>query len=177
MTTEPENPISGVKRAIRDEVWRLEESVMWSAQSQFEQAKRWRFVNLALGIPAAVLAALSGAAALSETTSPLVVGISALLAAGASTTATTLNAAQKTNQCSAAANAYLEVQTAARQLRLIDMHSLGGEDLRARLQEITSRRDEINKTAEVVSKFAYKRAAKNISSGGQSYEADGSGDS
>lgn len=146
---------------------------MWSAQSQFEQAKRWRFINLALGVPAAVLATVSGAAALSKTTNSIVVGICALLAAGASATATTLNAAQKTNQCSAAANAYLEVQTAARQLRLIDLHMLGEGDLRTRLQDLSSRRDEINKTAEVVSKFAYKRAGKNINSGGQKYEADG----
>jgi hypothetical protein len=42
----------GQKRAIAVESRRLEESAMYGAQMQFEQAKRWRGVNLWLGLPA-----------------------------------------------------------------------------------------------------------------------------
>lgn len=46
--------------AIEDELRRLEESAMYSGQIQFEETKIWRRVNLTLGIPASVLAAVAG---------------------------------------------------------------------------------------------------------------------
>jgi uncharacterized protein (DUF1800 family) len=86
---------------------------------------------------------------------------------------TTLNAAHRMNQAAAAANAYLEIQTAARQARLIDMRGWDIEEARSALAELTARRDEQNKTAEVPSRKAYRRAQKNIAKGGQTYEVDG----
>src|SRR3954462_6221857 len=106
------------RQAIEDELRRLEESAMYSAQIQFEQAKRWRGVNLMLGIPASALAAVSGATALASTTGRVAAGIIALVAAGFGGILTTVNASHRTTQASAAANAYLEIQTAARQARL-----------------------------------------------------------
>ena len=47
-------------RPVATELDRLHESVLWSAQGQFEQMKLWRSLNLLLGVPAAVLAAISG---------------------------------------------------------------------------------------------------------------------
>lgn len=44
---------------IAAEADRLHESVLWSAQIQFEQMKLWRSLNLILGVPAAVLAAVA----------------------------------------------------------------------------------------------------------------------
>src|SRR4051794_15654576 len=109
------------RAAIVDELRRLEESAMYSAQIQFEQAKRWRRVNLSLGVPASALAALSGATALASTTGRVAAGIIALVAAGFGGILPTVNAAHRTTQASAAANAYLEIQTAARQARLVDL--------------------------------------------------------
>ncbi|MGY1838440.1 MULTISPECIES: SLATT domain-containing protein [unclassified Modestobacter] len=160
------------RSAIEDELRRLEESAMYSAQIQFEQAKRWRGVNLALGVPASALAALSGATALASTTGRVAAGIIALVAAGFGGILTTVNAAHRTTQASAAANAYLEVQTAARQARLVDLPHLTIEEARAVLAELTSRRDEQNKTAEPPSRRAYRRGSKNIQRGAQSYAVD-----
>lgn len=145
---------------------------MYSAQIQFEQAKQWRGVNLALGLPASALAAVAGATALADTAGRLVAGVLALVSAGFGAVLTTINASHRMNQASSAANAYLEIQTAARQARLTDLPYQTVEEGRAALAEITARRNEQNKTAEVPNRRAYRRGAKNIEDGGQSYTVD-----
>jgi hypothetical protein len=165
------------RKAIEDELKRLEESAMYSSQIQFEQAKQWRGVNLTLGLPASVLAAVAGATALAGTAGRIAAGIIALVSAAFGAILTTVNASHRMNQASAAANAYLEIQTAARQARLIDMPDQSIEDGRAALGELTARRDEQNKTAEPPGRRAYRKARKNIEGGGQSYAVDEGGES
>jgi len=160
------------RKAIEDELRRLEESSMYSGQIQFEAAKQWRSINLTLGIPASVLAAVSGATALAATTGRIVAGILALVSAAFGAILTTVNAAHRMNQSAAAANAYLEIQTAARQTRLIDLSYMNIDDVRAILGELTARRDEQNKKVEPPSRRAYQKARNNISSGGQTYAVD-----
>lgn len=160
------------RNQLDTELQRLEESAMYSAQIQFESAKQWRSVNLVLGLPASVLAALAGATALASTTGRIVAGVLALAAAGFGAILTTVNASHRTNQASAAANAYLEIQGAARQARTIDLPYQQVDEARAVLAEITARRDEQNRTAEVPSRRAYRKAKKNIEAGGQSYAVD-----
>jgi hypothetical protein len=160
------------RAAIRDELSRLEESAKWSAQGQFEQAKQWRAINLLLGIPASVLAAISGATALATTAGRLAAGLLALAAAAFGAVLTTTNASHRSNQASSSANAYLEIQTAARQLRLIDLPNLSIDQARTALTMLTSRRDEQNRTAEAVNRFAYHKARKNLARGGQDYSVD-----
>lgn len=163
---------AGRREAIRDELSRIEESATYSAQGQFEQAKQWRTVNLLLGLPASGLAAVSGATALASTAGRLLAGLLALAAAAFGAILTTVNASHRTSQASAAANAYLEIQTAARQARLVDLDHMAVEDGRTALAELTARRDEQNKTAESPNRFAYRRAQKNLRAGGQSYAID-----
>jgi hypothetical protein len=170
---EPDGPSEARRRkAIEDELKRLEESAMYSAQMQFELTKQWRGVNLSLGLPAAVLAAVSGATALVSTTGRIPAGILALASAGFGAILTTVNASHRMNQAAAAANAYLEIQTAARQAREVDLPDWPLDDARNALAELTARRDEQNKTAEPPNKRAYKRAQANLDSGGQTYAVD-----
>lgn len=171
--TEPDDASEAKRRkAIEDELQRLEESAKYSAQAQFELTKQWRGINLTLGLPASVLAAVSGATALISTTGRIPAGILALAAAGFGAILTTINAAQRMNQAAAAANAYLEIQTAARQARQVDLPYLSIDEARQALAEITARRDEQNKTAEPPNKRAFKRAKANIKNGGQTYSVD-----
>jgi hypothetical protein len=95
----------------------------------------------------------------------------ALLAAGFGAILTTVNAAHRMNQATAAANAYLEIQTAARQAREIDLPVITIDDAKTVLAELTARRDEQNKTAELTGR-AYRKTQKNIENGGESYHVD-----
>ncbi|WP_123451900.1 SLATT domain-containing protein [Streptomyces sp. PanSC19] len=163
------------RRSIEKELRRLEESAMYSAQIQFEQTKQWRGVNLALGVPATLLAAISGTAALVNTSGRIAAGICALASAAFGAILTTVNASHRMNQAAAAANAYLEIQTAARQAREIDLPHCSIEEARSNLAELTARRDEQNKTAEVPNKRSYRKAQRNIEGGGQTYAVDENG--
>jgi hypothetical protein len=141
---------------------------MWSAQGQFEQAKHWQSMNLWLGSLSAVSAAISGALVLARSGWDLVGGGLALLAAGGGAILTTVNASQRATKASSAANAYLEIQTSAKRAYRVDAPWIELDDARQLLQGLAERMDEQNKAAEPISRRAYKRAGKNIRSGGQS---------
>lgn len=64
------------------ELLRLDESAAYIGQSQFQQAKFWRGINLVVGIPAAMLAAVSGAAGLSSVANRVIAAYLAFAAAG-----------------------------------------------------------------------------------------------
>ena len=172
--TQPVTPSQDPRRrAIEDELHRLEERAMWSAQGQLEQAKSWRALNLGLGAPSAVAAAVSGALVLSSDALNVLGGVLALVAAAGGAILTTVNASYRATQASAAGNAYLEIQTAARQGREVDLPWQVDLDVpRQILGELSARMDEQNKTADPISKRAYRRAQKNIASGGQTYSVD-----
>jgi hypothetical protein len=119
-----------------------------------------------------VLAAVSGATALAATAGRVAAGVLALASAAFGGVLTTLNASHRINQAASAANAYLEIQTAARQAREIDLPGSDLDEARSALAELAARRDEQNKTAEVPNRRAYRKAKKNIDAGGQTYEAD-----
>lgn len=166
--------------AIGQEALRIHESAQYSSQSQFEQAKIWRTINMCLGAPAAVLAALGGSAILSAREGELVGiptsvigGILALGAAALSAILTTINASRRQTQSQSAGNAFLQLQTASRQFVSIDIQKQNYEDARDALTSLTTSRDELNKTADVPGRTAFKRARRNIKhSGGQDYAVD-----
>ncbi len=153
---------------IVDELNRVYEGCMWSAQGQFEQMKLWRSLNLAFGIPAAVLAGIAGGTGLAGF-DPQIPGFIALLAAGFGSALTTLNPSRRVTQSQSSANAYLELQTAARQLLLVKLANLPKKEAIDELESLTERYDDINKTADPPSTYAYWRAKRNIDIGGQTY--------
>ncbi|ADT99182.1 hypothetical protein Mspyr1_25480 [Mycolicibacterium gilvum Spyr1] len=159
-------------KALAEEVHRIHESVAWSAQTQFEQLKLWRGMNMILGVPAAILAAISGGTGLAQHHAATVPAVLALISAGFGAALTTLNPSRRASQAQAAANAYLELQTAARQLLLVDLNNLSGDGPRDKLAELTVRRDEVNRTADPPGRYAHWRARRNVRKGGQAYEVD-----
>lgn len=153
-------PVSETFKPLADEVHRIHESVTWSAQTQFEQLKLWRGMNMLLGVPAAVLAAISGGTGLAQQHAATVPAVLALISAGFGAALTTLNPSRRASQAQSAASAYLEIQTAARQLLLVDLQNLNSEDAREKLGELTVRRDEVNRTADPPGRYAHWRAPK-----------------
>ncbi|MEK9520475.1 SLATT domain-containing protein [Streptomyces sp. NPDC087908] len=160
------------RRSLDAEFRRLEESAMWSAQCQFEEGKRWRATHWLLGLPATLLAAIAGTTALVESTGATAAGILALLSAGLGAVLTTVNAPQRATQAITAANAYLAIQTAARQHREIDLPDWTPVEAREALAALTARRDEQNATADPPSRRAYRKARANMGAGGQTYAVD-----
>src|SRR5579875_2856596 len=123
-------------QGITDELRRIEEAATYSSQTQFSSAKFWRGLNLALGVPAAALAAVAGTTVLADASNAKTGAIIALISAALTAVMTTLNAAQRAEQSRASANAYLTLQTDARVLRTIDLPALGADEARQRLEEL-----------------------------------------
>ncbi|MGA8723718.1 MAG: SLATT domain-containing protein, partial [Acidimicrobiales bacterium] len=157
---------------VAEEVSRLHEDVLWSAQGQFEQMKFWRAMNVLLGVPAAVLAALSGGTGLAATKLTATPAVLALVAAGFAAALTTLNPSRRVSLAQAAANAYLDLQTDARQLLVIDLKGLSENSARESLGKLTSRRSEVNRTADPPGVYAYWRASSNIKRDRQTHQVD-----
>lgn len=154
---------------LADEINRIHESCLWSAQSQFEQMKLWRSLNLVFGVPAAALAAIAGGTGLAGNKSQ-VPGVLALISAGFGAALTTLNPSRRVTQSQASANAYLELQTESRQLLIVKLKTLSLHNAVVELETLTKRRDDTNKTADPPSTYAYWRAKRNITkNGGQTY--------
>lgn len=173
MSLLPKN-LSPELQTVADEADRIHQSALYSAQGQFEQAKLWRLLNLILGVPAAALAAVSGGTGLAGR-GGAVPGILALIAAGFGATLTTVNASRRMTQAQASANAFLQLQTAARQFLTIDLAGMSRDEAREALRNLTNSRDELNKTADPPSRYAYWLSKRNIKKGGQDYEADKEG--
>lgn len=157
---------------VAKELLRIEENARNSQQNQFEQSKIWRGANLSLGIPAAVLAAFSGTAMLVSDEWRIPAGIISLLSAALATTSTTLSAERRSDRATTAGNAYLDIQTEARQLLHIDLIHLSYDDARDKLRNLSSRYGEINRGAEPVLNRARNRASKNLARGGQTHAVD-----
>jgi len=159
-------------QSISDELSRIEEAAMHSAQTQFSSAKFWRSLNLALGIPAATLAAVAGTTVLASAVSARTGAAIALVAAALTAIMTTINAAQRAEQSRVSANAYLDLQGDVRVLRTIDLPDLARDEARKQLGELIERRNTINGTAPVPAFLAYLLGRRNITKGRQTYEVD-----
>lgn len=167
--------LNGELTEIGRELLRIEENARYSQQNQFEQSKIWRGTNLSLGIPAAILAAISGTAMLVTDEWRVLAGIVSLFSAALATTSATLSAERRSDRAATAANAYRDIQTEARQLLFIDLVHLSYDDARDKLRNLSDRYGEISRGAEPVLSRAYKRAKANLERGGQTHAAD-SGD-
>jgi hypothetical protein len=157
---------------ISAELSRIEETATYSAQTQLEQAKIWRSIYLWLGVPAAVLAAVTGGSLLADLVSAEVAGASILVSASLGAVLTSLNAAERGQQCEVVGNEYVALQSAARVARDVDLPVQPFDEARVTLGELMDRRDEINRSAPTPSRWAWKRAKRNVESGGQTFAVD-----
>jgi hypothetical protein len=157
---------------VGEELSRIEEAAMYSAQTQFSSAKFWRGLNLCLGVPAATLAAVAGTSVLADALSAQAGAAIALLAGALTAVMTTLNAAQRAEQSRVAANTYLALQGDARVLRTVDLATLDGVEARDRLNALIERRNAVNDAAPVPSLVAYRLGRRNVAKGRQRYVVD-----
>ncbi|AND17813.1 SLATT domain-containing protein [Rathayibacter tritici] len=161
------------RKGLVREFSEVEDRAKWSAQGQFEQAKGWQKFNLWLGSLSAASAAVSGALVLAPSGLDIIGGVLALFAAAGGAVMTVVNASQRATGATTAANAYLEIQNAARRARLVDAPWADLEKSRAVLEGLTERIDEQNRSAEPISRRAYRKAGRNIKAGGQTTDLEG----
>lgn len=160
------------REEITAEAHRVQESAMYSAQTQFEYSKTWRSVDRWVGGTAAALAAVAAAGGLSEILSPAGAGLIALLSAIMGTIAATLGAPKAKDRAHSTANALLALQQDARILINVDLPAMELDEAREHLKTLVARQQELNATAEIPSGKAWKKAQRNVAGGSQRYAID-----
>lgn len=161
------------REAIRAEVSRIHESAVHSAQGQFEAAKRWRMLHWGLG---ALTAGLSTAAAVITFASDaqVVSGVLAILAAIAAAVLTCTRPDRLAEKAQGSGNGYTTLRNDARRVRDIAVSSEPLPVLRETLNDLAARASDLNHAADVIPRWAYLLAKRNIETdGGQRFEADG----
>lgn len=160
------------RAGIAAEAARIQESATYSAQGQFEASKSWRTWNWLLGGFTAISSGIAGVLTFAADNLQILSGILALVAAVTAAIHATLKPDKGAERAQKSANEYLQLQAAARRFLTIDVPVELTQTLRSGLEDLSTRADVINQSSDAIPRFAYKRAAKNIGEGGQSYEVD-----
>jgi len=145
------------KRALRRELSLIQIQTNNIASMQFAQARIWHVVNLLLGLPAAGAAAAAGGLALSGNSHTSIVGVLALASATVGSFQTILGAQRRQANAERAGNSYLEVRNGARRLAELDLDASTYEQARRKLNELSMRQEEVNRSADPPSNIAIRR--------------------
>jgi len=157
---------------IRHEAQRIYESALYSSETQFEYAKRWRRVDRWLGGTAALVAAVAGVGGLSDVFTAKGAGLAAIAAAGMGGVAATMGASRTKEKAAHAAMAMRALQQDVRIFINIDLDQLELGAARKRLQELVDRLQQLSAETEIPSFGAWKRARKSVEQGAQDYATD-----
>ena len=163
-----------IKEKIRKEAERIVEDSLYSAKGHFEAASKWRKMHLWLGLPAAVLAALSGVSALTQFDyHNILAAFLAILVTALTSVITFLNPNEKASSHQDAGNKYNSLRNKVRIFHEIDCRGKSSaEELTERLKEFANLRDELNQNSPQIPREAYEKARKGIKEGEADYEID-----
>lgn len=155
---------------MKMEASRVEEDALHSAKGHFNAEERWQLVNLCMGIGTAVVAATSGVTAIAD--KPLVSGLLAFLAALIAGANTALSPEKRSADHGQSGRKYKALSNRARIFREIRTMQLDANEARAAFAEITGQRDDLIESSRGIPRWAYERAAKDISQGRSTYLID-----
>ncbi len=162
------------KNRIQKEAKRIEEDSLYSAKGHFVTASFWRRFHIWIGVPTAILAAISGASALSDFSNhTLIAGILAIIVTALTAVATFLNPNGRASSHLEAGNKYNSLRNRARIFREIgiDRKKPKNEPYQ-QLMDLNNKRDELNKKSPQPPKWAFIIARRGIEEGEANYEVD-----
>lgn len=166
-----QNPDPSTLTAVRMEADRIEEDTLYSAKGQWETAREFEWLHLALGIPATVAAAVASASAVSECKA--LTTVLAVLAAILAGLLTFLDPKTRANKHRQAGNAYKALSNDVRIFRTVSCCDVGAlAQLTKALEEFNRRRNSLNSKSPQPSRWAFTRARKGIERGEATYRAD-----
>jgi hypothetical protein len=162
------------KEKILKEAKRIEEDALYSAKGHFYAAQFWTNFHLWIGIPTAIIAAISGASALSQFDNHNVVaGVLAIMVTAFAAVTTFLNPNEKATLHHNAGNQYNGLRNKARIFCEIDFDvSTDDKDILRELKILNQERDELNQKSPQIPKWSFLRARKGIEEGEASYRVD-----
>ena len=157
--------------SIQAEASRIEEDSLYSAKGHWEAAKPWENRHLWIGVPTTVCAAAAGVSALSN--HPIVTGVLAVIVAVGSGLSTFLNPNERHRRHCDAGNAYKALNNHARIFRTTEcVPAADLATLRAKLQELDQRRNDLNQGSPIIPRPAFEAARRGIEAGEARHQVD-----
>jgi hypothetical protein len=148
---------------IAGEARRIESDALYTAQANFYAAVALGRLRVALGLPAAVFAALAGTAVIASWSNALA-GVFALLATITATADLFIGSERRSVEHHAQGVEYRNLQHEARRLRLLAPYSQPIDARREKLQELVRRQVDLNRQNRA-SNWAFARGRRSIDSG------------
>ncbi|MFF5297240.1 hypothetical protein [Paractinoplanes globisporus] len=145
---------------LRAEIKELAETANLVASAELKSARRWGRIHLILGLPTAVVAAVSGATALASTAGRVPAGVLALCAAAMSAASGFLGSEAKGTAAEQRAAALSTLATDARILSAFDLEGEPSPGLRRSLVDLADRLEAIRANDLEAAKVLKARARK-----------------
>jgi hypothetical protein len=163
--------VSELTNALKQEAQNIEEDSIHSAKSHFNASSTWSGRHYWIGIPATVLGAAGGAAAIKSC--PGIAGVLALLATILTGLLTFLKPAERASTHKTAGDQYLALRNDARIFHQVEL--LSQLDMMANtdhLKALSQRRNELNQGSPDIPKSAFAAAKKGIDAGETQYKTE-----
>ncbi|KTC84549.1 MULTISPECIES: SLATT domain-containing protein [Legionella] len=159
---------------LEKEALRIEEDSEHSAKGHYNTADRWKRYHLAIGLPAAILAAIASGTAFNNM--PETAGVLAILATALTTVLTFLKPSEHAENHKAIAGQYLALRNQTRLFREIELIEVGyNDETKNRLIELAKHRDDLNLSSPSPNRKDYELARSDIEAGFSQYKADKEG--
>jgi len=156
---------------LADEASRVEEDTEHSFKGHYNAAARWARYHLWIGLPAALVAAVAGAAAFKG--HPEWAGALALVSTALTTVLTFLKPSERAEIHKAVAGQYQALRNQARVFREIGLlDGMTAEEAKTRLFALAEARDELNQRAPAIARGDYDLAKQDIDGGRARYRTD-----
>jgi hypothetical protein len=148
-----------VKDAVYDAAKNIENEAENVAEEHYKTSTRWSRINLWLGLPTTILAALSGTSALAQFDyHNIIAGIIAMVVASLAAVSTFLNSNEKAERHQSAGDNYSTLRNLAHNLAEVDYWEKDTPALSQKLDELTKQLNELNKNSPMVSNsWRYKK--------------------
>lgn len=160
-----------LRDALADEAERIEEDSIHSAKGHFNAASTWSKRHYWIGVPATILGAAAGAAAVKSC--PELAAILALLATILTALLTFLKPAERASAHKTAGDQFLSLRNDARMFRTIELLEQEDRQLTSEtLKALALRRNELNQGSPEIPRAAFDQARKGISEGEANYKKD-----
>jgi hypothetical protein len=156
------SPPDGLTKAITEEAAQLQSQIRMAATAQFIRSTAWSRVSLVMNLVTAFLAGAAGVGTLAQSTSQVVAGTTALLAAALAAANSALGADKRAASASEAANGYIELRDSLRQLVRLDMCRKPPDEVRTELATITGQLHAVNKGVEPPGRMAWNLARRRL---------------
>lgn len=161
-----------IKEKIANESSRIEEDSEHSFKAHYNASDKWGRTNLALGLLAALIGAISGGAS-SAGCSQALVTATAFIATALITCMTFLKPNEKSESHKNAGNLYQSLRNQTRIFREIELdETMTDTEAKKKLALFCNRREELNTTMPSIPRQAYEKAKKDIDEGRANYKVD-----